>query len=286
MATTDAAHQEAEVNDCTTGSFSLRFPRVVVGGLPVAALDREQTARLTIRAALARRGTRRRCLFFTTANGQVISLAASSPAIRLLFEKADLISADGMPVVFASRMGPGMRLPERVATTDAFHDAAHYACQTGATFFFLGGTEEVSRRAVEAAKALYPRLRIVGYRSGYFGADDEWAIVDEINRAEPDVLWVGLGVPYQQLFITRNVRRLTKVGVAKSCGGLFDFLAGKNSRAPDWMQKSGMEWAYRAWQEPARLGWRYLKTNPHAAYWLLRARGPTSDGTIETGAAV
>jgi exopolysaccharide biosynthesis WecB/TagA/CpsF family protein len=252
----------------------------------VAALDREQTARLTIRAALARRGTRRGCLFFTTANGQVISLAAANETVRGLFEKADLISADGMPVVFASRLGPGMRLPERVATTDAFHDAAHYACETGATFYFLGGTEDVSRRAVATARSLYPRLRIVGHRSGYFGVDDEEMIVEEINRAEPDVLWVGLGVPYQQQFITRNARSLTGVGVAKSCGGLFDFLAGKNRRAPDWMQKSGMEWAYRAAQEPVRLGWRYLTTNPHAAYWLLRARGPTSDGLIETGAMV
>jgi exopolysaccharide biosynthesis WecB/TagA/CpsF family protein len=259
---------------------------MVVGGLPVAVLDRQQTARLTISAALSRRRTQQPCLFFTTVNGQVVSLAASRPAVRRMFEAADLISADGMSVVLASRLGHAAGLPERVATTDAFHDAAQFACQLGASFYFFGGDEESNRLAVERVRAIYPRLAVVGRRSGYFDPRDESDIVDEINAAEPDVLWIGLGVPLQQEFIQRYLRRLTNVGVAKSCGGLFDFLSGRNRRAPQWMQKSGMEWAYRVMQEPARLGWRYLTTNPHAAYWLVRSRGPASDGTIAVDAVL
>ena len=284
MTTTDAADDNA--NDQVSALPELRFPRVVVGGLPVAALDRQQTARLTIGAALSRRGSGRPCLFFTTINGQVVSLAASDPATRRLFEAADLISADGMSVVFASRLGNGRRLPERVATTDAFHDAAELGCEMGASFYFFGASEEMNRLAVDRAREIYPRLQIVGRHSGYFEPRDEADIVAHINRAAPDVLWVGLGVPLQQQFVQRNLHRLTNVGVAKSCGGLFDFLSGRNRRAPSWMQKLGMEWAYRVWQEPLRLGWRYVATNPHAAYWLLRARGPTSDGTIETDAVL
>ena len=284
MATTGAAHPNEDQSVRRFGE--IHFPRVVVGGLPVAALDRQQTARLTIRAALSRRGSGRPCLFFTTINGQVVSLSASDSSVRHLFEGADLISADGMSVVFASRLGPGMRLPERVATTDAFHDAARLACERGATFYFFGGSEDVNSAAVDGARQRYPELKIVGRHSGYFGPDDEAEIVADIDRAEPDVLWVGLGVPFQQQFIRRNLHRLTKVGVAKSCGGLFDFLAGKNRRAPQWMQKTGMEWAYRVWQEPGRLGWRYLTTNPHAAYWLLRARGLTTHGTIQADAVM
>lgn len=273
-------------DDVVRRAADVRFPRAVVGGLPVAVLDRRRTAELMIAAALARRGRGRPCLFFTTINGQVVSLCASDPEVRRVFQQADLISADGMSVVFASRLGPGRPLPERVATTDAFHDVARLARDAGATFFFLGGTEEVNERAAMRAEEIYPGLRIVGRRSGYFGTTDEREIIAEINGAAPDVLWVGMGVPFQQQFIARNLHRLTAVGIAKSCGGLFDFLAGRNRRAPRYMQKAGLEWMFRIYEEPRRLAWRYLTTNPHAAYWLLRSRGPASDGRIEAGPAV
>jgi exopolysaccharide biosynthesis WecB/TagA/CpsF family protein len=264
----------------------IRFPRVIVGGLPVAVLDRDRTARLTIGAAMARRGSGRPCLFFTTVNGQVVSLCASSADVRRLFLDADVISPDGMSVVLASRLH-SRTLPERVATTDAFHDAARVACGTGATFYFLGATEEVNALAAERASALHPGLRIVGRRNGYFGPDDVSTVVEDINAAAPDVLWIGLGVPGQQRFVIQNRHRLTAVGVAKSCGGLFDFLAGRAKRAPDWMQTAGLEWAYRAYLEPKRLAWRYLTTNPHAFYHLLASsRGDAKDGAIEASAIV
>jgi len=262
----------------------LRFPRMNIGGLPVATLDRQQTAELTINAALSRRGKNLPCLFFTTANGQVISLCAADPAVKTLFEQADVVSPDGMSVVFASRLHGKPGLTERVATTDAFHDAARLAEETGARFFFFGATEEVNERATAKAQELYPRLKIVGRRNGYFQSDEEDNIIDTINAAAPDILWVGLGVPHQQRFVLRHRERLTSVGVTKSCGGLFDFLAGKNSRAPEWMQKTGFEWAYRAYQEPHRLLWRYLTTNPHALYFLLRrSGGAVPDGRLAIG---
>jgi exopolysaccharide biosynthesis WecB/TagA/CpsF family protein len=282
MSEIDAAWR-SESGAAFAGRF--RFPRVIVGGLPVAVLSRADTAKLTLAAALARRGHDEPCLFFTTSNGQVISIAALDRATQRLFENADLISADGMSVVFASRLGPGPALPERVATTDAFHDCARLAADRGARFFFLGATEDVNRAAYARAQELYPNVAFVGRRNGYFGPAEEEAIVSEINDAAPDVLWVGLGVPFQQEFIQRNRGHLTRVGVAKSCGGLFDFLAGKNRRAPRWMQKAGLEWAFRIHEEPRRLAWRYLTTNPHAAFWLLRSRGTASDGAINFGAA-
>lgn len=279
MSEFDTASQRDEITVAPDGK--VRFPRVIVGGLPVAVLDRQSTARLTIAAALFRRGSGRPCAFFTTTNGQVVSLCASQPEVKRLFERADLISADGMSVVFASRLGPGRGLPERVATTDAFHDAARLAQEQGMSFYFFGATEEVNARAVERAREIHPGLKFVGRRNGYFRPEEEGEIVDEINAAAPDVLWVGLGVPRQQHFVLKNLDRLTSVGVAKSCGGLFDFLAGRTRRAPRWMQRAGLEWVFRAWEEPGRLAARYLTTNPHAAYWLLRARGAASEGAIE-----
>jgi exopolysaccharide biosynthesis WecB/TagA/CpsF family protein len=259
---------------------AFHFARTIVGGLPVAVLDRRATAELMVKAALARRGTGQRCLFFTSANGQVISLCASEPDVKQLFEEADLISADGMSLVLASRLRTGLTLPERVATSDGFHDTARIAAAAGASFYFLGATEDVNARAVERASELYPALAIVGRRNGYFQPEDESKIVDCINAARPDILWVGLGVPHQQQFIVRNRGRLRSVGVAKSCGGLFDFVAERNKRAPQWMQDAGLEWAFRIQQEPGRLAWRYLTTSPHAAYCFLRATGDVDQGVI------
>lgn len=247
--------------------------RVKAGGMPVAVLDRADTAALTIDLALERRGSGKPCLFFTTANGQVLSLCASDSQVRALYDEADLISADGMPIVIASRYVCPVALPERVATTDAFHDAARRAVERDASFFIFGATEEVNAIAVARAQSLYPGLRIAGRRNGYFRPEDEPAIVDEINAARPDVLWIGLGVPRQQGFIVRNRARLTSVGVAKTCGGLFDFLSGRAPRAPQWMRQAGLEWVFRLAHDPKRLFVRYSVTSPHALFLLMTRSG-------------
>ena len=119
------------------------------------------------------------------------------------------------------------------------------------------------------ALSLYPRLRILGYRDGYFGSDQEPGIIADINAARPDILWVGMGAPREQAFAVRNRRHLHGVGIIKTSGGLFDFLSGNVRRAPVWMQSIGLEWAYRTFLEPRRLAGRYLMTNPHAVFLLL-----------------
>jgi N-acetylglucosaminyldiphosphoundecaprenol N-acetyl-beta-D-mannosaminyltransferase len=252
-------------------SLMAQVRHVQVGGLPVAVLDRMATARLTADVAVSRRHAGGPCPLFTTANGQVISMCASDPAVRRAYSEADLISADGMSVVIASRLRCPESLPERVATTDAFHDVAEIAEREAISFYFLGASEEVNAKAVAKAMQLYPGLRSVGRRNGYFSSDEEEEIIEAINAAAPDILWIGMGVPRQQHFVLRHRARLTRVGLVKTCGGLFDFLAGKSSRAPYWMQRYGLEWLYRTWREPRRLGWRYAVTNPHAI-WLMAIR--------------
>lgn len=93
-----------------------------------------------------------------------------------------------------------------------------------------------------------------------------------LSPRRPIFFWVGFGIPLEQRFVSRNLDRLSGVAVIKTCGGLFDFIAGKNSRAPQWMQDMGLEWLYRAMLEPKRLGKRYLLTNPIAIYSLLKYR--------------
>ncbi len=256
-----------------SGSNGIALARI--GGLPIAVINREASAELMVRAALAARGNTQPALFITSANGQVISDCARDPQLRAQFLTADLIHADGMPLVFASRIKGRHPLPERVATTDLFHDVAHRAESAGASFYLLGASAEVMERTVARVRAMYPRLNIAGYRNGYMAPGEEDAVIDEINAAAPDILWIGMGVPREIFFSTHHRSRLTNVGLIKTSGGLFDFISGKNSRAPAWMQVTGLEWSYRLSLEPRRLFRRYANTNLHAAYLLLFAPSET-----------
>jgi exopolysaccharide biosynthesis WecB/TagA/CpsF family protein len=247
----------------------IEVPEATIGGLPIAVIDRNASAELMIELALAQRGAQKPAYVITSANGQVISMCARDLRLRTQFLATDLIHADGMPLVFASRLLCRTPLPERVATSDLFHDVAQRAQGRGVTFYLLGATATVIEEAAQQARKLYPQLDIVGVRDGYFGRDDEEKVVAEINALRPDILWIGMGVPAEQEFALRHRTRLTNVGVIKTSGGLFDFLSGKNPRAPHWMQSIGLEWLYRTMNEPRRLLLRYLTTNPHAIYLLL-----------------
>jgi exopolysaccharide biosynthesis WecB/TagA/CpsF family protein len=257
-------------------------PVATIGGLPIAVIDRAKSAQLMIDAALSRRNTALPPLIISSANGQVLSMCARQSRIRDLFLDVDLIHADGMPLVFVSRLFHKNPLPERICTTDLFHDVAKVAARRGARFFFLGATKSVVDKATQRVRALYPDLDIVGHANGYLRREgDEGRIVDVINAAQPDILWLGLGVPNEQLFALRHRSQLRGVGLIKTSGGLFDFLSGKTARAPAWMRGAGLEWAYRIYLEPRRLAGRYLATNPHALFLLLTRTGLTSAPGLE-----
>jgi len=252
-------------------------PVAMIGGLPIAVIDRTQSAQLMVDVALKRRNAALRPLIFTSANGQVLSMCARQSQIRDLLLEADLIHADGMPLVFVSRLFHKTPLPERVATTDLFHDVAPVAQRSGTRLFLLGAAKAVVNQTVQRVQALYPDLNIVGHDGGYLRRQgDEERIIETINRARPDILWLGLGAPAEQSFAVRHRDRLRGVGLIKTSGGLFDFLSGRNARAPGWMQSAGLEWAYRIYLEPRRLTGRYLLTNPHALFLLLTRTGHKS----------
>lgn len=246
------------------------WPTVILGRLPVVQADIETSAAGFVEEALARRGSGRRPFYSTSANGQVLALCGQDRGFLDLMLQADQIHADGMPMVLYSRLRSKLPLPERVATTDLVHAVARRASEADVSFYFLGASEEVNARSVEAMRKAYPDLRIAGRRNGYFPAAEEEAVIAEVNAARPDIVWIGMGVPLEQRFVARNLDRLTNVGVVKTSGGLFDFLSGKNARAPGWMQAAGLEWLYRTWLEPKRLGMRYLTTNPVAIHALIR----------------
>jgi exopolysaccharide biosynthesis WecB/TagA/CpsF family protein len=210
------------------------------------------------------------CEYHSAANGQVIAEWRKSEGLSIALREADVISADSMPMVFASKFFGSLQLPERVATSDLFFDVAERAQAIGLSFYLLGGDERTNRRAAGKLADLYPALNIAGRRNGFFGKDEESDVVDAINAAAPDILWVGMGVPRQEQFAAANRRRLTNVGVLKTCGGCFRYLSGELQRAPEWLQRSGLEWAYLASLDPRNRLMRYVRTNPMAVYRVVR----------------
>jgi exopolysaccharide biosynthesis WecB/TagA/CpsF family protein len=243
---------------------------VTVGGLRTGMLTRQDLAEIMVADCLEARAAgnswRPRLVF--SSNGQGIALAARDPAFARAMAVADIVHADGMSVVFASRLLGSSALPERVATTDFIFDACDAAERNGLSFYFLGGREEDNARAVQWVKSRYPRLKIAGRHHGYFLEAEQDRIIGDIAASRPDVVWLGLGKPRQEFFALMLRDCLPGIGWIKTCGGMFDYYSGRASRAPRWMQQAGLEWLFRALQEP-RLALRYLTTNLSAAYLLL-----------------
>jgi len=170
----------------------------------------------------------------------------------------DIVNVDGMGVVWGARL-LGIPVPERVAGVDLFDRLLALADAKGLPVYLLGATQEVVELVVAVAAARYPRLPIAGYHHGYF-QDDEQAVVDDIRRSGARLLFVAMTSPHKENFINRWKSQLG-VDFVMGVGGTFDVVAGKVKRAPPWMQRSGLEWAFRVLQEPGRMWKRYLSTN-------------------------
>lgn len=249
--------------------------RVWVGGVPVERYTSGQWCKLLISDWQRKRHEAVPPKVVTTVNGQVVSLFTENADFRNAVLNTDHIAADGMSVVFASRLATGAPLPERVATTDWFHAAAKAASRHGIRFYVLGATERMNKLAIERIRLLYPYLQLAGARDGYFDRERVDEVARDIAATRPDVLWIGVGNPEQLLLAHVFKHLIPGLTWVRTCGGLFDFLSGMRSRAPSAMQKVGLEWAYRMALEPKRLGWRYATTNVTAALAMARnSHGP------------
>lgn len=248
-----------------------RFEHVFVGGVRAATASRVELTRRIIEDCPERGNSPAappRLLF--DANGHGISLAARNADYRRALEAADVVHADGGWIVLASGLLSGARIAERSATTDMIHDLASAGVEHRIRHYLLGATEEVNASCAERLEQMYPGMIIAGRRHGYFRPEEEAAIVDDINAAAPDVLWIGLGKPREQLFAVRNRDRL-RAAWAITCGGCFNYITGHYRRAPRWMQDSHLEWLFRAVTTP-KLLWRYATTSPHAIWLTLTRR--------------
>ncbi len=218
--------------------------------------------------------------FIITANPEIVMMARSNTTagdqMRQAVKHADLIIPDGIGVVLASRVlkssNPNHQqrtIPERVAGYDLLHAIMQQANQQQWKVYLLGASPESNQGALDKLKHLYPNAEIVGYRDGYYKPDEEQQIIDEINRKQPHILFVALGAPRQEAFISQNLDRLN-IKLAMGVGGSFDVLSGKMKRAPQIWQKLNLEWLHRLLSDPKR--WRRQLALPRFALLVLKER--------------
>jgi N-acetylglucosaminyldiphosphoundecaprenol N-acetyl-beta-D-mannosaminyltransferase len=181
---------------------------------------------------------------------------------------ADLVTADGMSIVWASKV-LGQALPERVAGIDLLTHLLELGEQQGLRFYFLGAKPDVLARFVSVCQARYPKLEVAGWRHGYFSAPDHDAVVQGIAASKADIVFVAMPSPFKDIWCEQYRDRLG-VRLIIGVGGSFDVLAGVVPRAPLWMQRSGLEWGWRLLREPRRLWRRYLFGNSRFVALVFR----------------
>lgn len=206
-----------------------------------------------------------------TVNPELIIAAQSDEEFRRLLNAAHLSLPDGVGLLWAARR-LGQPLPERVTGVDTFRRLASLAAERGYSLFLLGGGPGVAEEAAARLQRVHPALRIVGTHAGSPAPQEEDYIVGLIRRQRPDMLFVAFGSPAQEKWIHRNLGRLG-VTVAMGVGGAYDFVAGRVPRAPQAMQRAGLEWLYRLYRQPWR--WRRMLALPQFAWLVVReARRP------------
>jgi N-acetylglucosaminyldiphosphoundecaprenol N-acetyl-beta-D-mannosaminyltransferase len=187
--------------------------------------------------------------------------------LKEIIQNCDLINADGQAVVWASKL-LGKPLPERVTGIDLMERLIEISSIKGYSIYFFGAKENVVINVLEYYKTKYPALKIAGYRNGYFNKEDEKDIINDIKQSKADILLVAFSSPKKEIWLSEHGIKL-KVPFMMGVGGSFDVIAGITKRAPNWMQKSGLEWFYRFIQEPKRMWKRYLVGNFKFIYYTF-----------------
>jgi N-acetylglucosaminyldiphosphoundecaprenol N-acetyl-beta-D-mannosaminyltransferase len=202
-----------------------------------------------------------------TVNTDHLVRLGRQPELKDVYERADLVLADGMPVVWAAAR-LGLRLPERVTGVDLMDDLCAELGAMGGSVFLLGSTAELVERAGREIVRRYPGLRLAGRRDGFFDPEDP-SVAREVAGTGPDVVLVGMGSPRQERWVDRW-RVMLPASALICVGGGLEVMAGVRRRAPRWMQRSGLEWLFRLVQEPGRLWHRYLVEDATFAAMVLR----------------
>jgi N-acetylglucosaminyldiphosphoundecaprenol N-acetyl-beta-D-mannosaminyltransferase len=231
--------------------------------MPIHAATMDQAVALCAAAV-----QQRRPLVIGVVNAAKVVNMQRQPILRDSVLDSDMILADGIAVVWASKL-LRRALPERVAGIDLFERLLAVANERHYSVYFLGASQDVLEAMLARVRQRYPDLRISGSRNGYFKDAESEAVAADIRAAAPDMLFLGMTSPKKEVFLARWGRGLN-VAVCHGVGGSFDVMAGKVKRAPRLWQRLGCEWLYRVVQEPRRMWKRYLVTNTLFAGMLVR----------------
>lgn len=209
---------------------------------------------------------------FACANPHSLAVAQDDESFRCALVQADFVVADGVGVTVMSRIA-GVQVGPRITGTDYFQAVlAALERRGGGRVFFFGSSQRVLNLIVARFRTDFPSLTLCGMLSPPFGAwleEENRRMVDVINEAKPDVLWVGMTAPKQEKWVEANRRQLN-ARVIGSIGAVFDFYAGTYSRAPQWICAIGLEWAYRFMLEPRRMWQRNVVSAPKFVWLVLR----------------
>ena len=228
---------------------------IQLDGIPVSRLDFEATV-AQLRTWMGGETPRR----VATANADFLRLARSRPALRDALGTCDLVTADGMPLVWLGRLA-GRPIAGRVAGVDLVDRLLAVAAEDGRRVYLLGGAAGAAQDVADQYRVRHPSLCIAGAEAPRVDlADDAGcrALAARVRATRADLVFVALGCPKQELFLERYLTELDcRVGIG--VGGSFEMLSGRLKRAPRWLQGSGFEWAFRMLQEPRRLTRRYAR---------------------------
>lgn len=204
--------------------------------------------------------------FVVTANAEIIMMGKAEADYKTILCQADLVLPDGAGTVWAGRK-LGYDIPERVAGFDLFLELLSISASNDFNVFFFGAAPEVAEEAKAQCEKLYPGISIVGCRNGYFAEADNEEIVKQINDSGADLLFVALGAPKQEKWLSAH-REVLKPSLLMGIGGSFDVLAGRMERAPKWIQEASLEWLFRLYKQPSRF--RRMLVLPKFVFEVLR----------------
>lgn len=236
-------------------------------GVRVDRVSRGEAVQRILEIVARRRATEDQisCQQVITVNPEFVMVAQRNTAFRQTINAAALVIADGIGVVWAARY-LGTPVPERVTGVDTLVELAKGCARSGYRMYLLGAALGVAEAAAERLQSLAPGLQIAGTYAGSPAPAEEEEIIERVRVTQADVLCVAYGAPAQDLWIARNLSRLP-VALAVGVGGSYDFLSGRQRRAPQFMQRLGLEWLYRLYREPWR--WRRMLSLPRFALLVL-----------------
>jgi N-acetylglucosaminyldiphosphoundecaprenol N-acetyl-beta-D-mannosaminyltransferase len=210
------------------------------------------------------------CSYITYSNVHVVVTAANDKFLMEAVNYAAIASPDGTPLVWAARL-KGVSAIERCSGPDMMEKILKMSVEKGYRHYFYGGTSDNLEKLRQVIIQKYPGIKIAGMDSPPFRVlttEEDQATIDNINRESPDLIWVGLGAPKQELWMYEHQAKINH-GIMLGVGAAFDFLTGKVRRAPEWARKIGLEWFCRLIAEPGRLWKRYLITNSRFIYLIV-----------------